>query len=290
MKFEVQLEEEGDSEMFEDLARYLKYRPKLARFLLNPAGLTFLIGWFLFIGMTFGWIGIALLDPVSAAKIAGTLGAEIFPGKEAAVFLGVVTFGLSPFIVWGVVVTQDLITTMWVYPLFYLFRRKQTGKQNFFGYFFAKMERNAKRHQKFIEKWGGWGIFLFMLIPFAVNGPLIGAIIGKLAGVRTRYILPAVVGSTALSTAYWVILWYFFQDQTKVFVEEYGGPWIAGVIVFLFAFFLLKNIIDFWRDIRHFREIQARRREIVRSQRHEQTLFLGETVEVEANKSGEGDD
>ena len=112
-------------------------------------------------------------------------------------WLTIILSVVSTIIVWGIVVTQDLITTKWVYPLFYLFRRKQTGKQNFFGYFFAKMERNAKKHQPFIEKYGGWGIFLFMLIPFAVNGPLIGAIIGKLAGVRTRNILPAVVGSTA---------------------------------------------------------------------------------------------
>lgn len=284
MKFEVQLEEEGDSEMFEDLARYVKYRPRLARFLFNPAGLTFLLGWFLFFGMTIGWITIALLDGDSARRIALTVATEVFPGKEAAVFLGVVILDVHPVIVWGISWIIDIITTTWAYPLFYLFRRRQLGRQNFFGYFFAKMERGAKRHQHKVEKYGGWGIFLFMLIPFAVNGSLIGAIVGKLAGVRTRYILPAVIGSTMLSSGYWVVLWYFFQDQTKVFVEEYGGPWIAIAIATVFALFLVKNVIDFWRDIRHFREIQARRRELIRRQRHEQTLFLGETVQVDSHK------
>jgi uncharacterized membrane protein len=277
MKFEVQLEEEGDSEMFEDLARYVKYHPRVARFLFNPAGFTFLIGWFLFFGMTIGWITIALVDPNSAQKIALTVATEFFPGKEAAVFLGIVVLNLHPVIVWG------------IYPLFYLFRRRQTGRQTFFGYFFAKMERSAKRHQKKIEKYGGWGIFLFMLIPFAVNGSLVGAIVGKLAGVRTRYILPAVIGSTMVSSGYWVVLWYFFRDQTAAFVAKYGGPWIAGGLAVLVVLFLLKNVIDFWRELRHFREIQARRRELIRSQQHEQTLFVGETVEVDA-RPGSSDD
>lgn len=282
MKFEVQLEEEGDSEMFEDLARYVKYHPRLARFLFNPAGLTFLIGWFLFFGMAIGWIAITLLDPESGQKIALTVATEFFPGKEAAVFLGIVVLQLNPVIVWGISWIIDIITTTWAYPVFYLFRKRQTGRQTFFGYFFAKMERGAKRHQKTIEKYGGWGIFLFMLIPFAVNGSLIGAILGKLAGVRTRYILPAVIGSTMVSSAYWVLLWYFFRDETAEFVAEYGGPWIAAVIVTVFVLFLLKNVIDFWRDLRHFREIQARRRELIKRQRHEQTLFVGENVDVDA--------
>jgi uncharacterized membrane protein len=283
MKFEVQLERDGDSEMFEDLERYLKFHPSIARFLFNPAGFTFLIGWFLFFGMSLGWIGIFLLDPEAARRIALTLAAEVFPGKEAATALGI-TVGLNPVIVFGTVFVQDLITTMWVYPLFYLFRRNQAGKQNFFGYFFAKMERNAKKHQAFIEKWGAWGIFLFMLIPFAVNGPLIGAIVGKLAGIRTRFILPAVVGSTMISTAYWVALWFYAKDWTAKFVSEYGGGYIAVGIACLFVAFLAKTVLDFVRDLRHFREIQAKRRELVMRERHEQTLLLGETVELHAER------
>lgn len=283
MKFEVQLEQDGDSELFEDLARYVKYHPKLSRFLFNTAGFTFLIGTFLFFGMAIGWIGVVLLDRGVAAAMLATLATEMFPGKEVAIPLGL-NLGLPPLIVFGIVFIQDLITTTWVYPLFYLFRKNQAGKQNFFGYFFQKMERSAQRHQKFIERWGAWGIFLFMLIPFAVNGPLIGAILGKLAGIRTRYILPAVVGSTAVTTGYWTILWAYFQPQAETFVDKYGGHWIALGIVLIFALVILKTVLDFWRDVRHFREIQARRRELALRGRHEQTLILSEPHEIDAEK------
>lgn len=282
MKFEVTLERDGDSEMFEDLARYLKFHPNLLRFLFNPAGFTFLIGWFLFLGMLIGWIGIWFLDPLAAAKIGATLAAEIFPGKEFAVPVGI-NLGLPPAIVFGAVFVQDLITTMWVYPLFYLFRRRHLGRQNFAGFFFAKMERNAKKHEQFIRRYGAWGVFLFMLVPFAVNGPLIGAIIGKLAGIRTRYILPAVVGATALTTGYWTLLWAFAQDHVQAFVDEYGGGWVVLTMVTVLVLYILKTLVEFRRDLKHFREIQRRRMTLLRQGGHEQTMVLGESVEPESD-------
>jgi hypothetical protein len=84
-----------------------------------------------------------------------------------------------------------------------------------------------------------------------------------------------------VSSGYWVLLWYFFRDETEAFVANYGGPWLGVAIVTVFVLFIIKNVIDFWRDIRHFREIQARRRDLIRKQRHEQTLFVGESAELE---------
>jgi uncharacterized membrane protein len=219
MKFE--LEHEGDSEIYEDLQRYLKYHPRLTRFLFNPAGLVFLMGSLLFAGMSLGWLAIFLLDPPVAGHMAATVATEVFPGKEFSTAVGL-GLGLHPVIVFGIVFVQNLITTSWVYPLFYTFRRHQVGKDNFFGYFFTKVEREAKQHEGFIRTWGAWGIFLFMLIPFAVNGPLIGAILGKLAGIRTRYILPALVGATAVSTAAWVALWHYASEPVSAVV---AGPY-----------------------------------------------------------------
>lgn len=288
MKFEVQLEDDSDSEMFEDLARYLKYHPQLARFVFNPAGLTFLVGWLLFCGMMIGGIGIYLLDPEAAARMMATLLAEVFPGKEFAVPLGL-ALGLPPLIVFGIVFVQDLITTMWVYPLFYIFRRRHLGRRTFFGYFFAKMERGAKAHEAYVERYGAWGIFLFMLIPFAVNGPLMGAIIGKLAGIRTRFILPAVVGATALTTGYWTALWYFAYDDVKAFVDRFGGDWIAAGMLLIFALILLKNLLDFRRDLRRFRALDERRRDILRRDHVDETLILAEAGGVEpAPKPSDG--
>jgi len=272
MKFDVQLEHDGDSEMFEDLNRYLKYHPKVTRFVFNPAGFTFVAGSFLFVGMVLGWLAIVLLDPPRAGQMAATLGVEIFPGKELATAVGL-GYGLHPLIVFGIVFLQDLIATSWVYPLFYVLRKRQTGKDNFFGYLFTKIERDAKRHEDFIKKWGAWGLFAFMLIPFAVNGPLIGAVLGKLAGIRTRNILPALVGATALTTAYWVALWYYAHDFVAGIVDGPYGQWVHVGFALVIALFLFWMFLGFSRDRREFRRIQAEREALAQRRQHVQTIY-----------------
>lgn len=271
MKFDVHLEHDGDSELFEDLQRYLKYHPKFTRFLFNPAGFTFAMGTLLFVGMMIGWGAILLLDPPVAGQMATTLLTEVFPGKELATAVGI-GFGLHPVIVFGIVFIQDLITTSWVYPLFYVFRKRQAGKDNFFGYLFTKIEHDAKKHEAFIRRWGAWGLFLFMLIPFAVNGPLIGAILGKLVGIRTRYILPAVVGATALTTGYWVLLWHYAHDTMERVVAGPYGTWVQAAFALLFASFIAWTVQGFLRDRREFRRVQAHRESLARRAHHTQTL------------------
>lgn len=283
MKFDVQLERDGDSEMFEDLQRYLKYHPGLTRFIFNPAGLTFVVGTLLFAGMMLGWLAIFLLDPTAAGAMMATLGTEIFPGKEVATAVGL-GFGLHPIIVFGIVFVQDLITTSWVYPLFYVFRKKQAGRDNFFGYLFDKVERDAKKHERFVKKWGAWGLFLFMMIPFAVNGPLIGAILGKLAGIRTRNILPALVGATALTTAYWTALWHYAHDYVQPIVDGPYGTWIHAGFILAFLVLIGWMMLGFERDRREYRRAQALREELARRGQHSQTLY----ADAEPKREREG--
>lgn len=276
MKFEVQLESEGDSQLFEDLQRYLKYHPALTRFLFSPAGLTFIVGTFLFVGLVLGLSAVFLIDPPVAAQMLATLTIEIFPGKEFATAAGL-TFGLHPVVVFGIVFLQDLITTSWVYPLFYVFRKHHIHRENFWGYFFRKAESDAKDHEGWVKKWGAWGIFLFMLIPFAVNGPLIGAIIGKLAGIRTRYVLPAVVGATALTTAYWTLLWYYFQDMMEAIVAGPYGTWVHAGFTALILFIIAWIYFDYRKDRRELRNAAERRRAEAERRQFAETLQAEES-------------
>jgi len=153
----------------------------------------------------------------------------------------------------GISFTQDLISTTWIYPAFYLYRKRNVGRENFAGYFFKRMEQKAEEHRAFIERYGAVGLYFFMLIPFAVNGPLIGAIIGKLAGIRTRYILPTVILATATATAAWTIAWYYAADQVSAFVEQYGGGWIAAAMIGAFLLVLSGTFIGFVKDMLQFR-------------------------------------
>lgn len=264
MPIQVQLEREGDDELFEDLVRFLKRHPSFGRFVLNPAGATFILGWMLSLGILIGWLGIVIIEPAVGANIMVMVIAELVAGREVAIPLGILQLGLPVLIVFGIAFTQDLITTTWFYPLFYTFRRRQRERKTFWGYFFRKMEKQAEEHREKIQKYGAVGLYFFMLIPFAVNGPLIGAIIGKLAGIRTRYILPTVVLATATATGAWTLAWAYFRPQAQWFVDTFGGQWIALGIVLLFVAVLARTVIGFLRDLRAYRRVERRRQEIAR--------------------------
>ncbi len=61
----------------------------------------------------------------------------------------------------------------------------------------------------FVHRWGGLGVFLFMLVPFLVNGPLVGAIAGRLTGLRTTDLMLPVVASTCIAA----VAWTYFYDE-----------------------------------------------------------------------------
>lgn len=271
MKLSVELEQDYDSEMFEDLQRYLKYHPRTTRFLFNPAGITFMIGVLLFVGLAAGLAAIFFVDSRTGANIWAVIVTEVFAGREVAIPIGL-GLGVPVAIVWGVTAVQDLITTSWLYPLFYLFRKRNLDKENFAGYFFARLEKTAEKHRPFVERWGAIGLFVFMLIPFAVNGPLIGAILGKLAGIRTRYILPTVVMATFTAVSLWTGLYVLARPSIEAFEGRFGGHWIQLLIVGILLVVLLQMAWSFHRDARHYRRIRARREELARRGHVAQTL------------------
>lgn len=261
---QVKLEREGNPELFEDLQRFIRRHPRAAALFLNPAGFVFLFGWFLSLGILIGWLAILVIAPQVGAAMMTMVITEFTLGREVAIPLGIVALGLPVLIVFGIAFTQDLITTTWFYPLFYVFRRRQRGRRNFWGYFFRKIEADAEARRDFVEKYGAFGLFFFMLIPFAVNGPLIGAIIGKLVGIRTRYILPTVILATATATAMWTLAWVYARPQVEWFVSTFGGQWIAVGLAIIFGVVLLRVTLSFLKDIRNFRRIERRRAEIAR--------------------------
>jgi uncharacterized membrane protein len=261
---QIQLERDGDSELFEDLERYLQRHPTITRFLFNPAGFTFAFGAILALGILIGWLGVLAIDASVASSILAMTVAEMTVGREVAIPFGLINLGLPALIVFGVAFTVDLITTTWFYPLFYTFRRRQRNRRSFWGFFFRKIEQDAEARREFVQKYGVIGLFFFMLIPFAINGPLIGAIIGKLVGIRTRYILPTVILATATATGAWTLGWMYFRPEVEWFIDTFGGHWIALGIGIIFAFVLGRAALGFLGDIRRYRVVEQHRQEIAK--------------------------
>lgn len=55
-------------------------------------------------------------------------------------------------------------------------------------------------------RFGIVGVFIFVFVPFWMTGPVVGAIIGFLIGLKPRVNLPLVLSATYVATVVWALL------------------------------------------------------------------------------------
>lgn len=191
-------------------------------------------------------------DPQLGRSAAAGMGAEILTGREGGIPVALAG-GVPTLLVWQISVTQDIAGFALVYPWFLMFYHERHGSGGFVMRRLEAIERAARRHKKFARKWGPFGIFLFMLTPFLINGPMVGGVLGRLVGIRTRFLILPVVLSTAISAAGYV----FFFDWTVGLLEIVDprlGYAVAGT---LFTGFLIAGAIGLFIDERNHRRNQA---------------------------------
>ena len=70
----------------------------------------------------------------------------------------------------------------------------------------GRMTRAAQNHRAQIQRYGIVGLFFFVFTPFWMTGPVIGAIIGFLIGLRTATNLTVVLAATYVAICVWALL------------------------------------------------------------------------------------
>src|SRR5205085_548037 len=70
----------------------------------------------------------------------------------------------------------------------------------------AKVTHGAERHRHWIDRWGPAGLFAFSLLPVYLNSPLVGAAVGRIAGLPPAKTLAALIAAITLMTAVWSAL------------------------------------------------------------------------------------
>lgn len=190
-------------------------------------------------------------DPtVGRAMLAG-MGAEILTGREGGIPIAIAG-GVPPVLVWQVSFTQDIAFWCLIYPWFLMVYHHRKGSGGFIMRRLERLERAARRHEAFARKWGPFGIFLFMLTPFLINGPMVGGILGRIVGIRTRHLVVPVVASTMLSAAMYV----FFFDWTVGLLVDVDPRLGYAVASTIFVGFLTAGIIALIRDEQRHRHAQ----------------------------------
>lgn len=159
-------------------------------------------------------LGLGLLwtmDRAQAWAVSVAIGLMFAAGKESS--LPYVLFALDgdPVLVGTWLVWVDVGASVMIYPFIAAAIagvEKQRGPVwGFVGGVVRSTHRKAARKRKLLDKYGGVGLWVFSIVPFAFNGPPVGMTLGRIVGLRTRSIIAAIVCAIVATTAVWTVAW-----------------------------------------------------------------------------------
>lgn len=169
--------------------------------------------------------------PALAAAVVPGLLAGLVLGREAGIPTGL-ALGAPPLLMLQVSAMRDLATGAVAYGGLWMLLHRSTRVGPWVQRILDERREEAYEQRGFITRWGRWGVFLFMLIPFMVNGPLVVSMAARFAGLGTRAILLPVITATFIGAAMWVL---FSNTMLRLLDEIEGGLDIALTGVFLGA-------------------------------------------------------
>lgn len=148
-----------------------------------------------------GLLGMAYaLHPAWGAGLSAAMLAELVTGREAAIPLALAT-GTPPWLVAATSISQNLALAALLVPLAHQAMHAAANRLDFAGRFMQSLQESARA--RLTRGRSAWALFLFMLLPFVANGPVLAGLIGTMAGLSTRSIASAIVPAVVLTATTW---------------------------------------------------------------------------------------
>jgi uncharacterized membrane protein len=137
-------------------------------------------------------------------KIAQVLLATVLPVSElrGGMWLGIVTYRLDPLLIFAIAVIANILVFFPVFFVLRLFYDKFLFRVPLFGRY---LDGLRKRGKPMVDKYGFWGLFVFVAVPLPFTGAYTGTILA----------------------------WLLDMDWKKAFPAVAAGVVVAGIIVFL---------------------------------------------------------
>lgn len=186
-----------------------------------------LMRWLPLAGALLALLGAAILGAVAMDDrrqgLAGLLAAAslFVAGKEGGIPIALAAGG-RPWLVATMVLTADLASMCILYPLVDRGLDEVERRRGFGGATLAALRTRGERRKDLVVRYGQLGLYGFMLIPFAFNGPLQTAVVGRLAGLRPSRILPVLVAGVTTTTVAWTFLYASVFARARVVLP----PWV----------------------------------------------------------------
>ena len=181
------------------------------------------------------------IDSSLANKMTAMVLSNVFIGRVPSISLGYAS-DLSHFIIIFINIYTEIILVMAIYPLFVL-SFKGIVKVKALENFFEEVKQKKNEHKASFEKYGKFALFVFVLIPFWMTGPIVGSIIGYLIGMRHYNIIFIVFISTVFSISLWAI---FLQEIMDLILGlDSQIMWIIlFFVVLVLLLFRFKKVIS----------------------------------------------
>ena len=188
-------------------------------------GLT--LGGLMLLAFGVGW----LLFPDSILPYAAMTGLNLIIGRAAGLSFGYAS-GFSHAQAIPLNILIETIQVLVVYPLFVLSWRQLIELRALQPYM-SRMHRAAESRSGLVQKFGIVGLFVFVFAPFWMTGPVVGAIIGFLIGLRPWVNIAVVLTATYVAIGVWALLLNELSAWAAT-VNRYA-PWALVLAIALIA-------------------------------------------------------
>lgn len=195
-------------------------------------GNIFLLGLFMIFSFVVFTIICYQFDTSLANKITGMVFTNLLVGRVPSLSFGYAA-ELSHFIVIATNIYTELILVTIIYPLFVL-SFKGILKVKVLEEFFNEVQNKRHEHQEKFDKYGMFGLFIFVFIPFWMTGPIVGSMIGFLIGMKHYLVIFIVFIATVIAITLWGLFLQEIIDLLLIFDSQ-----IVWIILFILVSALL---------------------------------------------------
>lgn len=182
-------------------------------------------------------------------KVTGIVISNLFVGRVPALSFGYAA-NLPHFVVIGTNVITELILVTIIYPLF-IFSFKGVLKVKVLEDFFSEVKTKKLQHQDKFDKYGKFGLFIFVFIPFWMTGPIVGAMIGFLIGLEHYTIMIVVFIATTIAISLWGLFLQEIINFLMVFDTQIVWILLFVLVATLLIFRFKKPIITYAKKLLH---------------------------------------
>jgi uncharacterized membrane protein len=177
------------------------------------------------------------LYPASVLPYAIMTGLNLIIGREAGMSFGY-AHGFNHAEVVPLNILIETIQVLVVYPLFVLSSRHLIQLRLLEPYI-IRMQHAAESSSGIVRKFGIAGLFVFVFVPFWMTGPVVGAIIGFLIGLRPWVNLGVVLASTYIAIGVWALLLNELSAWAATVNEFAPYALVVAIVLIVVAMHLL---------------------------------------------------